>query len=216
MNIIYDGYNSRVKRDQMTTGALTTHCGCTDLRTGVKIIELEDKASESIVYDGYNSRVKGDQLVIGTLTSHCGHTALRAGVKIIELGHIEKGTGKHQSNVVYSSGGIAPTLCAGIGVKQQPTMSLEVKERHSTRIPYISSEWEWNVDGKPYLIRIRKITPKEAWLLMGFSASDFAKVEDKVSQTQQYKQAGNSICKDVLVHLLRNLNFSGKALKEEG
>lgn len=46
---------------------------------------------------------------------------------IIELGHIEKGTGKHQSNVVYDSNGVAPTLCAGIGVKQQPTMHIETQ-----------------------------------------------------------------------------------------
>ena len=45
---------------------------------------------------------------------------------IVELGHIEKGTGKHQSNVVYSENGIAPTICAGIGVKQQPTMHAEI------------------------------------------------------------------------------------------
>lgn len=34
--------------------------------------------------------------------------------RIKELGYIEKGTGKHQSNVVYSAG-LAPTLTAGFG-----------------------------------------------------------------------------------------------------
>lgn len=38
-------------------------------------------------------------------------------MKIEELGFIDKGTGKHQSNVVYSAGGIAPTLTATLGVK---------------------------------------------------------------------------------------------------
>lgn len=37
--------------------------------------------------------------------------------KIEELGYLDKGTGKHQSNVVYSAGGVSPTLTAGIGVK---------------------------------------------------------------------------------------------------
>lgn len=38
-------------------------------------------------------------------------------MKIEELGFIDKGTGKHQSNIVYSAGGIAPTLTATLGVK---------------------------------------------------------------------------------------------------
>ena len=37
--------------------------------------------------------------------------------KIQEIGHIEKGSGKHQSNVVYGTGGVSPTVCAAIGVK---------------------------------------------------------------------------------------------------
>lgn len=36
--------------------------------------------------------------------------------EVIELGYIEKGTGKHQSNVVYSTDGLAPTICASYGV----------------------------------------------------------------------------------------------------
>ena len=38
--------------------------------------------------------------------------------KIICLGFIEKGTGKHMSNSVYSKYGIAPTVMASLGVKQ--------------------------------------------------------------------------------------------------
>jgi len=38
-------------------------------------------------------------------------------MKIEEIGFIDKGTGKHQSNVVYWSGGIAPTITAATGVK---------------------------------------------------------------------------------------------------
>lgn len=38
-------------------------------------------------------------------------------MKIEELGYLEKGTGKHQSNTVYSTGGVSPTLTAGLGVK---------------------------------------------------------------------------------------------------
>lgn len=38
-------------------------------------------------------------------------------MQIKEVGFIDKGTGKHQSNIVYSAGGIAPTLTASLGVK---------------------------------------------------------------------------------------------------
>lgn len=44
--------------------------------------------------------------------------------KIIEVGYIDKGTGKHQSNIVYSIEGIAPTVCASFSIKQPPTMVL--------------------------------------------------------------------------------------------
>ena len=44
------------------------------------------------------------------------------------MGFIDKGTGKHQSNIVYSTNGIALTVCAAFCVKQPPTMVL-VNER---------------------------------------------------------------------------------------
>ena len=43
------------------------------------------------------------------------------------LGYIEKGTGKHMSNSVYSKYGIAPTVMASLGVKQ-PEIFIVVKE----------------------------------------------------------------------------------------
>lgn len=80
---------------------------------------------------------------------------------------------------------------------------------------------------------IRKLTPMECWRLMGFSDEDFlaAKTGDreiakellekypdggvammneadeikKISNTQLYKQAGNSIVVDVLVHIYEEL-----------
>ena len=47
--------------------------------------------------------------------------------------------------------------------------------------------------------RIRKLTPLECWRLMGFSDEDFRKAESANSNTQLYKQAGNSIVVDVLM-----------------
>lgn len=47
--------------------------------------------------------------------------------------------------------------------------------------------------------RIRKLTPRECWRLMDFSDEDFDKAAGVNSNTQLYKQAGNSIVKNVLM-----------------
>lgn len=57
--------------------------------------------------------------------------------------------------------------------------------------------------------RIRKLTPKECWKLMGFDDEDFEKAEKVNSNTQLYKQAGNSIVVDVLEHIFSKLNEFG-------
>ena len=50
-------------------------------------------------------------------------------------------------------------------------------------------------------LRIRKLTPKECYRLMGFSDAEFERAEKVNSNTQLYKQAGNSIVVDVLEEL---------------
>ena len=57
-------------------------------------------------------------------------------------------------------------------------------------------------------LRIRKLTPRECFRLMGFDDEDFEKAEAVNSDTQLYKQAGNSIVVDVLEHLFTNLQMS--------
>lgn len=52
-------------------------------------------------------------------------------------------------------------------------------------------------------LRIRKLTPKECWRLMGFSDDDFDKAEKINSNTQLYKQAGNSIVVNVLMAIFK-------------
>lgn len=54
-------------------------------------------------------------------------------------------------------------------------------------------------------LRIRKLTPKECWRLMGFDDIDFEKASKVNSNTQLYKQAGNSIVVNVLEAILTNL-----------
>lgn len=57
-------------------------------------------------------------------------------------------------------------------------------------------------------MRIRKITPKECWRLQGFDDIDFEKAEAVNSNTQLYKQAGNSICVPVIEHIYKELMVS--------
>ncbi len=54
-------------------------------------------------------------------------------------------------------------------------------------------------------LRIRKLTPKECWRLMGFDDEDFDKAEKVNSNAQLYKQAGNSIVVNVLETILTSL-----------
>jgi len=55
----------------------------------------------------------------------------------------------------------------------------------------------------PY--RIRKLTPLECWRLMGFADEDFHKAEKVNSNTQLYKQAGNSIVTTVLEGIFQQM-----------
>lgn len=54
--------------------------------------------------------------------------------------------------------------------------------------------------------RIRKLTPRECWRLMDFTDNQFDKARDAgLSNTQLYKQAGNSIVVGVLEQIMGNL-----------
>lgn len=55
-------------------------------------------------------------------------------------------------------------------------------------------------------IRIRKLTPTECYKLQGFTSEDCKKASDGgVSNSQLYKQAGNSICVAVLEAIYKSL-----------
>ena len=55
--------------------------------------------------------------------------------------------------------------------------------------------------------RIRKLTPRECGRLMGVSDDDISKMAAVNSNTQLYKQFGNSIVVDVMCAMFRNLNI---------
>lgn len=58
-------------------------------------------------------------------------------------------------------------------------------------------------------LRIRKLTPKECFRLMGFDDTDYEKASAVNSNTQLYKQAGNSIGVPVVQHIFTALFDSG-------
>ncbi len=89
--------------------------------------------------------------------------------------------GSKRDNSAKSEEGIVPTLTAGMGMGGG------------------------NIPMHNYGLRIRKLTPKECWRLMGFDDEDFEKAEKVNSNAQLYKQAGNSIVVNVLEAILNSL-----------
>ena len=58
--------------------------------------------------------------------------------------------------------------------------------------------------------RIRKLTPRECWRLMGYTDKDFEKAKAAgISNSQLYKQAGNAIVKQVLMAIFSQMNIKG-------
>ena len=89
--------------------------------------------------------------------------------------------GSTQEHASVSTDGICPTLTSAMG-------------QGGGQVPMHN-----------YNLRIRKLTPKECWRLMGFDDEDFEKAEKVNSNTQLYKQAGNSIVVNVLEAIFKNL-----------
>jgi DNA (cytosine-5)-methyltransferase 1 len=89
--------------------------------------------------------------------------------------------GSTQEHAAVSRDGIVPTLTSSMGCG-------------GGHVPMHNYEY-----------RIRKLTPKECWRLMGFSDEDYEKAAKVNSNSQLYKQAGNSIVVDVLCAVFNNL-----------
>ena len=63
-------------------------------------------------------------------------------------------------------------------------------------------------------LRIRKLTPKECWRLMGFTDEDVERAGKVCSNSKLYKQAGNSIVVDVLMAIFKELFIPKKTRSE--
>lgn len=90
----------------------------------------------------------------------------------------------------------------GTAIVNKKGISPTIRENHGQ----VTGVTETETDN----LRIRKLTPKECWRLMGFTDEEFSKAREVNSDTQLYKQAGNSIVVDVLEAILRNLLTSDR------
>ena len=138
--------------------------------------------------------------------------------------------GNEQIRRVYSEEGISPTLNTMQGGNTQPKVMYKV--RQATKQGYAIAEEGDSINleqpnsttrrGKVgnkiantltcscnqavvNEYRIRKLTPLECYRLMGFDDEDFYKASALNSNSQLYKQAGNSICVNVLEEIFKNL-----------
>lgn len=157
--------------------------------------------------------------------------------KILEakqLGFMDNGTGKHQSNTVYDENALCPniTTVEGGGTQQIKVCESQIvamrgrnPDNPSDRTAGSPTEQrlEANTQGtsncltsvqkdnllleKPQY-RIRKLTPRECGRLMGVSDEDIDKMAAVNSNTQLYKQFGNSIVVDVMCAMFKNLNIN--------
>jgi DNA (cytosine-5)-methyltransferase 1 len=83
----------------------------------------------------------------------------------------------HNASSIVDSNGLAPT----------------VMENHGT------------ITATQHNLRIRKLTPKECYRLMGFGDQAFDLAQPNQSNSSLYHQAGDSIVVNVLMELFRNL-----------
>ena len=104
-------------------------------------------------------------------------------LKIMQVGNIvdNKNFGNPQRGRIYSPEGLAPALNTVSGGGLEPK--------------FIEKRVEY---------RIRKLTPRECFRLMGFTDNDFDKIHG-ISNTQLYKMAGNSIVVNVLEAIFKQL-----------
>lgn len=123
---------------------------------------------------------------IKKLNDVCGEV-LRDKPKLMQIGNIvcEKGFSNPQRGRVYDIDGLSPNIDTFQGGGREP----KIVQNY----------------------RIRKLTPRECFRLMGVSEKDIDNIQKSgISKTQQYKMAGNSIVVDVLYHIFRKMFINKK------
>lgn len=179
---VFDLYNKK-QIDSDVVGTITTGCsrngsGTFLVREATKKGYAEAVEGDSINLEQPNSKTRRGRVghgVAQTLTTSPQQGVVVGEPKINVIGNYSPSG--HDASRIVSPEGLAPT----------------VKENHGTVTATVQDR------------RFRKFTPKECFRLMGFTDEDFAKAEVVNSNTQLYKQAGNSIVVNVLAHIFTNL-----------
>ena len=143
-------------------------------------------------------------------------------------GIFDKDGERHQAGAVWDKEQLAPTLDTMQGGWRQPSVFIKNNTKQgyieatdgdgvdlafpssNTRRGRVQKDLAQTLDtsdskGVVENLRIRKLTPKECWRLMGISDDDFEKAKEVNSNTQLYKQAGNAIVVDVLEAIFKNM-----------
>ena len=138
--------------------------------------------------------------------------------------------GSHEQNGrVYDPNGISPTLNTMQGGDRQPKIRVreatkqgyaEASVGDSVNLSHPNSKTRRGRVGKQIAntlltgesqgvvepnFRIRKLTPRECWRLQGFPDWAFDKAQEVNSNSQLYKQAGNSVTVNVIKEIARYL-----------
>ena len=170
----------------------------------------------------------GDVVSVDSLApTLCSTTTQKDPLKIFLAGNLP---GSHEQNGrVYDPNGISPTLNTMQGGDRQP----KIRVREATKQGYAEASVGDSVnlshpnsktrrgrvgEGVANTIvtgdsqgvvtpnfRIRKLTPRECWRLQGFPDWAFDKAQEVNSNSQLYKQAGNSVTVNVIKEIARYL-----------
>ncbi len=164
--------------------------------------------------------VKDEIIVIGNY-SPSGHDASRIVHPDGIAPTVKENNGTITATIV--NGDIKPKLVGGVGDKKsnggtQYYQQDRIYDSESIAMAHpdnlTSGSYYYQVNTRP--LRIRKLTPKECFRLMGFSDEDFSKAEQvPTSNAQLYKQAGNSIVVNVLEEILKELFINEQKPKRQ-
>lgn len=123
-------------------------------------------------------------------------------LKTLAANKCKKGDCINAFNMSVDSSGCSPTITTRLeGFKTAILPVVEIKTMEEAK------NTEETTQKNKYAIR--KLTPRECWRLMNFSDEDFEKAEKVNSNSQLYKQAGNSIVVACLVAIFSQLGIQG-------
>ena len=142
--------------------------------------------------------------------------------KVIVVGRVEypNNSRPHQQDFVQFAGGICRSIPAGTHASTPHHLKTLVYDLNNNDIMATFDEIElkpdskveslgdcrFKIDGRIIRFAIRKLTPRECFRLMDVDDKDIDTIQAAgISNSQQYKLAGNSIVVNCLYHLFRKM-----------